>query len=104
MAKRGLGKGLGAFFGEEVTTTKENAAEKVSRSERKGHLMVNQGTTKNTEKDGTGKKTDSSQPAKTGTNAENRRKTGRKDRGKADRADIEAQPDRTEQRAAEKKF
>ena len=23
MAKRGLGKGLGAFFGEEVTTTKE---------------------------------------------------------------------------------
>ena len=70
MAKRGLGKGLGAFFGEEVTTTKENAAEKVSRSERKGHLMVNQGTTKNTEKDGTGKKTDSSQPAKTGTNAE----------------------------------
>ena len=28
MAKRGLGKGLGAFFGEEVTTTKENAAEK----------------------------------------------------------------------------
>ena len=55
MAKRGLGKGLGAFFGEEVTTTKENAAEKVSRSERKEHLMVNQGTTKNTEKDGTGK-------------------------------------------------
>ena len=40
MAKRGLGKGLGAFFGEEVTTTKENAAEKVSRSERKEHLMV----------------------------------------------------------------
>lgn len=70
MAKRGLGKGLGAFFGEEVTTTKENAAEKVSRSERKEHLMVNQGTTKNTEKDETGKKTDSSQPAKTGTNAE----------------------------------
>ena len=57
MAKRGLGKGLGAFFGEEVTTTKENAAEKVSRSERKEHLMVNQGTTKygkrwNREKDG----------------------------------------------------
>ena len=38
MAKRGLGKGLGAFFGEEVTTTKENAAEKVSRSERKEHI------------------------------------------------------------------
>ena len=35
MAKRGLGKGLGAFFGEDVTATKENAAEKVSRSERK---------------------------------------------------------------------
>ena len=52
MAKRGLGKGLGAFFGEEVTTTKENAAEKVSRSERKDHLMVNQGTTKNTETGG----------------------------------------------------
>ena len=49
MAKRGLGKGLGAFFGEEVTTTKENAAEKVSRSERKEHLMVNQGTTKKME-------------------------------------------------------
>ena len=81
MAKRGLGKGLGAFFGEEVTTTKENAAEKVSRSERKEHLMVNQGTTKNTEKDETGKKTDSSQPAKTGTNAETRsrsRKLSRK--------------------------
>ena len=42
MAKRGLGKGLGAFFGEEVTATKENAAEKVSRSERKEHLMANQ--------------------------------------------------------------
>ena len=28
MAKRGLGKGLGAFFGEEVTATKENAAAK----------------------------------------------------------------------------
>ena len=25
MAKRGLGKGLGAFFGEEVTATKEKA-------------------------------------------------------------------------------
>ena len=46
MAKRGLGKGLGAFFGEEVTATKENAAEKVSRSERKEHLMANQGTAK----------------------------------------------------------
>ena len=56
MAKRGLGKGLGAFFGEEVTTTKENAAEKVSRSERKDHLMVNQGTTKNTEKMEQGKR------------------------------------------------
>ena len=54
MAKRGLGKGLGAFFGEEVTATKENAAEKVSRSERKEHLMANQGTAKNTEKNGTG--------------------------------------------------
>ena len=53
MAKRGLGKGLGAFFGEEVTATKENAAEKVSRSERKEHLMANQGTAKNTEKNGT---------------------------------------------------
>mgnify|MGYP007038565436 CR=1 FL=1 len=28
MAKRGLGKGLGAFFGEEVTTTKENGKSK----------------------------------------------------------------------------
>ena len=70
MTKRGLGKGLGAFFGEEVTTTKENAAEKASRSERKEHLMVNQGTTKNTEKGGTGKKTDSSKTAKTDMNAE----------------------------------
>lgn len=35
MAKRGLGKGLGAFFGEEVANTKETSGEKVSRSERK---------------------------------------------------------------------
>ena len=64
MAKRGLGKGLGAFFGEEVTTTKENAAEKVSRSERKEHLMANQGTAKNTEKNGTGAESDSGKAAK----------------------------------------
>ena len=31
MAKRGLGKGLGAFFGEEVANTKETSGEKVSR-------------------------------------------------------------------------
>lgn len=68
MAKRGLGKGLGAFFGEEVTTTKENAAEKVSRSERKEHLMANQGTAKNTEKNGTGAKSDSGKEAKTAGN------------------------------------
>lgn len=64
MAKRGLGKGLGAFFGEEVTATKENAAEKVSRSERKEHLMANQGTAKNTEKNGTGAESDSGKVAK----------------------------------------
>lgn len=64
MAKRGLGKGLGAFFGEEVTATEENAAEKVSRSERKEHLMANQGTAKNTEKNGTGAKSDSGKAAK----------------------------------------
>ncbi len=64
MAKRGLGKGLGAFFGEEVTATKENAAEKVSRSERKEHLMANQGTVKNTEKNGTGAESDSGKAAK----------------------------------------
>ena len=64
MAKRGLGKGLGAFFGEEVTATKENAAEKVSRSERKEHLMANQGTAKNTEKNGTGAESDSGEAAK----------------------------------------
>ena len=64
MAKRGLGKGLGAFFGEEVTATKENAAEKVSRSERKEHLMANQGTAKNTEKNGTGAESDSGKAAK----------------------------------------
>ncbi len=69
MAKRGLGKGLGAFFGEEVTTTKENAAEKVSRSERKEHLMANQGTAKNTEKNGTVAKSDSGNAAKTAGNA-----------------------------------
>ena len=69
MAKRGLGKGLGAFFGEEVTTTKENAAEKVSRSERKDHLMANQGTAKNTEKNGTVAKSDSGNAAKTAGNA-----------------------------------
>jgi len=68
MAKRGLGKGLGAFFGEEVTSTKENAAEKVSRSERKEHLMANQGTAKNTEKNGTGAKSDSGKAAKTAEN------------------------------------
>ena len=68
MAKRGLGKGLGAFFGEEVTSTKENAAEKVSRSERKEHLMANQGTAKNTEKNGTGAKSDSGKAAKTAGN------------------------------------
>lgn len=68
MAKRGLGKGLGAFFGEEVTATKENAAEKVSRSERKEHLMTNQGTAKNTEKNGTGTKSDSGKAAKTAGN------------------------------------
>lgn len=64
MAKRGLGKGLGAFFGEEVTATKENAAEKVSRSERKEHLMANQGTAKNTEKNRTGAESDSGKAAK----------------------------------------
>lgn len=64
MAKRGLGKGLGAFFGEEVTATKENAAEKVSRSERKEHLMANQGTAKNTEKNGTGAESDRGKAAK----------------------------------------
>ena len=64
MAKRGLGKGLSAFFGEEVTATKENAAEKVSRSERKEHLMANQGTAKNTEKNGTGAESDSGKAAK----------------------------------------
>ena len=69
MAKRGLGKGLGAFFGEEVTATKENAAEKVSRSERKEHLMANQGTAKNTEKNGTGAKSDRGNAAKTAGNA-----------------------------------
>ena len=68
MAKRGLGKGLGAFFGEEVTATEENAAEKVSRSERKEHLMANQGTAKNTEKNGTVAKSDSGKAAKTAGN------------------------------------
>ena len=68
MAKRGLGKGLGAFFGEEVTATKENAAEKVSRSERKEHLMANQGTVKNTEKNGTEAKSDSGKAVKTAGN------------------------------------
>ena len=58
MAKRGLGKGLGAFFGEEVANTKETSGEKVSRSERKEQLMVKtaekkpENTAKNTEKTG----------------------------------------------------
>lgn len=58
MAKRGLGKGLGAFFGEEVANTKETSGEKVSRSERKEQLMGKtaekkpENTTKNTEKTG----------------------------------------------------
>lgn len=56
MAKRGLGKGLGAFFGEEVANTKETSGEKVSRSERKEQLMGKtaekkpENTAKNTEK------------------------------------------------------
>ena len=58
MAKRGLGKGLGAFFGEEVANTKETSGEKVSRSERKEQLMGKtaekkpENTAKNTEKGG----------------------------------------------------
>ena len=58
MAKRGLGKGLGAFFGKKSQLRKRTLQKKVSRSERKEHLMVNQGTTKkygkrwNREKDG----------------------------------------------------
>lgn len=58
MAKRGLGKGLGAFFGEEVANTKETSGEKVSRSERKEQLMGKsaekkpENTAKNTEKIG----------------------------------------------------
>ena len=58
MAKRGLGKGLGAFFGEEVANTKETSGEKVSRSERKEQLMGKtaekkpENTAKNTEKRG----------------------------------------------------
>lgn len=58
MAKRGLGKGLGAFFGEEVANTKETSGEKVSRSERKEQLMGKtaekkpENTAKNTEKTG----------------------------------------------------
>ena len=78
MAKRGLGKGLGAFFGEEVTSTKEKSAEKVSRSERKEHLMENQKNEKksenndtgkkSTEKDETGERTANSNEAKTDAN------------------------------------
>ena len=58
MAKRGLGKGLGAFFGEEDANTKETSGEKVSRSERKEQLMGKtaekkpENTAKNTEKRG----------------------------------------------------
>lgn len=58
MAKRGLGKGLGAFFGEEVANTKETSGEKVSRSEKKEQLMGKtaekkpENTAKNTEKRG----------------------------------------------------
>ena len=58
MAKRGLGKGLGAFFGEEVANTKETSGEKVSRSERKEQLMGKtaekkpENIAKNTEKRG----------------------------------------------------
>ena len=44
MAKRGLGKGLGAFFGEEVANTKETSGEKVSRSERLSLIHISEPT------------------------------------------------------------
>ena len=68
MAKRGLGKGLGAFFGEEVANTKETSGEKVSRSERKEQLMG---------------KTAEKKPENTAKNTEKRRIAGNGDAGKS---------------------
>ena len=102
MAKRGLGKGLGAFFGEEVTATKENAAEKVSRSERKEHLMANQGTSKNTEKNGTGAKSDSGKAAKTAVSTDAAKKNNPRNAGNSEPVVVEKVVEKIVEKPVEK--
>lgn len=102
MAKRGLGKGLGAFFGEEVTTTKENAAEKVSRSERKEHLMANQGTAKNTEKNGTGAESDSGKAAKTAVSTDAAKKNNPRNAGNSEPVVVEKVVEKIVEKPVEK--
>lgn len=102
MAKRGLGKGLGAFFGEEVTATEENAAEKVSRSERKEHLMANQGTAKNTEKNGTGAKSDSGKAAKTAVSTDAAKKNNSRNAGNSEPVVVEKVVEKIVEKPVEK--
>lgn len=102
MAKRGLGKGLGAFFGEEVTATEENAAEKVSRSERKEHLMANQGTAKNTEKNGTGAKSDSGKAAKTAVSTDAAKKNNPRNAGNSEPVVVEKVVEKIVEKPVEK--
>lgn len=102
MAKRGLGKGLGAFFGEEVTATKENAAEKVSRSERKEHLMANQGTAKNTEKNGTGAESDSGKAAKTAVSTDAAKKNNPRNAGNSEPVVVEKVVEKIVEKPVEK--
>ena len=102
MAKRGLGKGLGAFFGEEVTATKENAAEKVSRSERKEHLMANQGTAKNTEKNGTGAESDRGKAAKTAVSTDAAKKNNPRNAGNSEPVVVEKVVEKIVEKPVEK--
>lgn len=102
MAKRGLGKGLGAFFGEGVTATKENAAEKVSRSERKEHLMANQGTAKNTEKNGTGAESDSGKAAKTAVSTDAAKKNNPRNAGNSEPVVVEKVVEKIVEKPVEK--
>lgn len=102
MAKRGLGKGLGAFFGEEVTATEENAAEKVSRSERKEHLMANQGTAKNTEKNGTWAKSDSGKAAKTAVSTDAAKKNNPRNAGNSEPVVVEKVVEKIVEKPVEK--
>ena len=90
MAKRGLGKGLGAFFGEEVANTKETSGEKVSRSERKEQLMGKsaekkpENTAKNTEKIGIAGNGDAEKSSVVKDQENHKRKTWQEEKDNAD--------------------